>query len=175
MKLKTSLAHALVILLALAACQAERERVTFSDSSSLRFDETPAGPYEDGVEALQRGEPQIAYELFRPLAERGDARAQYQLGVMYQYGMGGLQLDWETARQWYKRAAEQDYADAQYKLSGLLEGQESLYWLCRAADNGNRDAQLELRMSAELVLNAFRRAGGPLPSVEEIIEESCAR
>ncbi len=36
-----------------------------------------AGPYEEGVAAYQRGDYATALRLWRPLAEQGDARAQF--------------------------------------------------------------------------------------------------
>jgi hypothetical protein len=40
-----------------------------------------AGQFEDGVEALQRGDQLTAARLLGPLAEKGDTRAQLALGV----------------------------------------------------------------------------------------------
>jgi hypothetical protein len=40
-----------------------------------------AGPFEDGVEALRRGDYTTAARLLGPLAEKGDTRAQLALGV----------------------------------------------------------------------------------------------
>ena len=40
-----------------------------------------AGPFEDGVEALRRGDYATAARLLGPLAEKGDTRAQLALGV----------------------------------------------------------------------------------------------
>jgi TPR repeat protein len=42
-----------------------------------------AGPIEDGIEAFARGEYATALRLFRSLAERGDAQAEFNLGIMY--------------------------------------------------------------------------------------------
>ena len=43
-----------------------------------------AGAWEDGVAAYQRGDYATALTLWQPLAERGDARAQNNLGVIYE-------------------------------------------------------------------------------------------
>ena len=48
-------------------------------------------------------------------AEQGDADAQCNLGVCYQYGTG-VEKDEQKAVEWYKKAAEQRYANAQYSL-----------------------------------------------------------
>lgn len=74
-----------------------------------------AGPYEDGEAAYQRGDYATALRLWRPLADRKDARAQARLGFMFQMGWGVAQDDEESVR-WYRRAAEQGHADAQFNL-----------------------------------------------------------
>ena len=52
------------------------------------------------------------------LAEWGNARAQAQLGFMYEYGRGVPQ-DFELAAMWYRRSAEQGNPHGQHLL-GLL-------------------------------------------------------
>ena len=47
-----------------------------------------AGPFEDGNAAYERGDYTNALRLLRPLAYQGVARAQYNLGVMYDEGQG---------------------------------------------------------------------------------------
>ena len=39
--------------------------------------------YQDGVDAYKRKDYKTAYKLWLPLAEQGNAKAQYNLGVMY--------------------------------------------------------------------------------------------
>jgi hypothetical protein len=47
-----------------------------------------AGPWEDGMAAYNR-DYVPAIRLFRPLAEKGNPKAQSVLGVMYRRGAGG--------------------------------------------------------------------------------------
>ena len=47
-----------------------------------------AGPFEDGVVAYNRGDYATALRLWRPLAEQGDTKAQFNLGLMYKNGEG---------------------------------------------------------------------------------------
>jgi TPR repeat protein len=47
-----------------------------------------AGPWEDGMAAYNRGDYAPAIRLFRPLAQRGNARAQAAIGAMYRKGQG---------------------------------------------------------------------------------------
>ena len=65
-----------------------------------------AGPFEDGLSAYNRGNYATALRAFRPLAEQADARAQYNLGLMYWYG-DGVPSDNSEAIKWFRRAAEQ--------------------------------------------------------------------
>lgn len=64
-----------------------------------------AGPWEDGVAAYQRGDYQSALKLWLPLATEGDARAENNLGVLYEKGLG-VAPDYETAANWYRRARD---------------------------------------------------------------------
>ena len=77
-----------------------------------------AGPYEDAATAYGSGDYAAALKTFQSLAAQGDARAQFNLGLLYYHGQGVLQ-DYALARQWYEKAAAQGDADAQYNL-GLL-------------------------------------------------------
>ena len=65
----------------------------------------------DGLAAAMRGDYATALKEFRPLAERGDAEAQYNLGVMYTNGHGVLKND-AVAVTLYRKAAEQGLAEA---------------------------------------------------------------
>ncbi len=84
-----------------------------------------AGPFEDGLAAALRGDDATAVRLWRPLAERGDAKAQLALGVMYKRGQGVPQ-DYAEAVKWYRRAAEQGNADAQYNLGIMYHDGEGV-------------------------------------------------
>jgi TPR repeat protein len=77
-----------------------------------------AGPHEDAAAAYDKGDYATALRLIHPLADHGDAPAQYRLGDMYAYGKGVTQ-DYALAMIWYQKAAEQGYAYAQYAL-GLM-------------------------------------------------------
>ncbi len=74
-----------------------------------------AQDFDAGVAAYSAGDYASALSEWRPLAERGDAHAQNNLGVMYQEGDGVPQNHAEAVR-WYRMAAEQGHADAQANL-----------------------------------------------------------
>ena len=42
----------------------------------------------DGISAYRQGDYQRARDIWRPLAEAGDAVAQFNLGKLYEYGGG---------------------------------------------------------------------------------------
>ena len=52
----------------------------------------------------------------RVKAELGDARAQHNLGVMYEKGLGVARDDVQAVL-WYRKAADQGLAEAQYNLA----------------------------------------------------------
>ena len=62
------------------------------------------GDYEKGVAAYNRDDFATALREWTPLAEQGDADAQYNLGVMYRKGHGVPQ-DKVYAHIWYNIAA----------------------------------------------------------------------
>ncbi|MGA6943639.1 MAG: hypothetical protein WBV43_14345 [Pseudolabrys sp.] len=65
-----------------------------------------AGPLEDADAALKRRDYTTAVRLNRPLAEQGDANAQYNLGVFYDNGLGVPQ-DKVRAYMWFNLSAAQ--------------------------------------------------------------------
>ena len=108
-----------------------------------------ASGFDDGVAAFDRKDYDRAKEIWKPLAEQGDARAQYRLGRMYEKGKG-VWRNLRTAAKWYQEAAHLGNADAQYRLAvayayglGGLDWDETraLMWLCRAATQGQKKAQ----------------------------------
>jgi hypothetical protein len=74
-----------------------------------------AGPIEDSIKAYRRGDYMSAYQLIKPEAEKGDDRAQFILGYMYDEGKGVPQ-DYAEAVKWYGRAAKQGNKAAQHNL-----------------------------------------------------------
>ena len=82
--------------------------------ASLAFLSVPAiaAAIDDGQAAYNAGDYATALRLWRPLAEQGNARAQNNLGVMYENGKGVAQDVIEAVR-WYRLAAVQGYGGAQ--------------------------------------------------------------
>lgn len=59
-----------------------------------------------------------AKNWFLKAAEQGQAKAQFNLGVLYFNGQG-VKQDYFKAAEWHQKAAEQGYADAQYNLAKI--------------------------------------------------------
>jgi TPR repeat protein len=81
-------------------------------------------------------------------AEKGDAKAQFVLGLKYDTGKGVPQ-DYAEAAKWYRKAAEQGYAEAQFNLGTMYDvGRgvrqdyaEAAKWYRKAKDQGVASAQ----------------------------------
>ncbi len=71
--------------------------------------------FDEGVAAAKRGDYATALREWRPLAEQGNANAQFNLGLIYSKGRGVPQ-DYAEAARWYRRAADQGVAQAQFTL-----------------------------------------------------------
>jgi len=71
-----------------------------------------------GAAAYRSGDYATVLREWKPLAEQGNADAQYNQGLMYALGRGVPQDD-KTAVKWYRLAADQGDADAQKKLKEI--------------------------------------------------------
>jgi hypothetical protein len=98
--------------------------------------------------ATQRNDYATAYNIIRPLAEAGDARAQYFVGSFFDMGFG-VPEDIREALRWYHLAANQGYPAAQTSL-GLTyytgdrvtqDYGQARTWFLRAAAQDEADAQ----------------------------------
>ena len=74
--------------------------------------------FEEGDRAYKSGDYATALREWLPLAQQGDATAQFNLGYIYARGQG-MPQDYTQAVQWYQRAAEQGDAHAQTMLGVL--------------------------------------------------------
>ena len=74
------------------------------------------GNGDAAYDAYQEGSYATALRLARPLAAEGDARAQSVLGLLYYHGRGGVPQDKAEAVKWFRYAADQGGAQAQYNL-----------------------------------------------------------
>jgi cell division septation protein DedD len=98
-----------------------------------------------GVDAWQKADYSRAVAIWRPLAENGNADAQFNLGQAYRLGRG-VPTNLATAKSWLEKAANQRHVDAETTLGLLLfqngDHVPALKWLKMAADQGEPRAML---------------------------------
>ncbi|MCF6283512.1 MAG: hypothetical protein L3J28_15145 [Candidatus Polarisedimenticolaceae bacterium] len=112
-----------------------------------------ADAYSEGQTAIAEGDYKKAYQLLSAAAKKGEANAQYGLGVLYNEGWA-VDKNEKTAFSWFQQAAQQDYPPAQFNLGnayykGLgVEANipEAEIWWDIAAHNGHSQAQFNLGM-----------------------------
>jgi TPR repeat protein len=110
-----------------------------------------ANDLELGMQALENGYVRRAIELWTPLAEQGDAEAQFGLGVIYNDAVG-VPRDYTEANYWFLRAAEQGYAPAQFNLGNAYKNATgfsadagmAVIWWRKAAQQDFAPAQFNL-------------------------------
>lgn len=113
-----------------------------------------AQDFSKGLEAYHAGDYQAALQEWLPLAEQGDAGAQYNLGHMYFNG-NGVPQDYAESAKWNRLAAEQGLAMAQSSLGWLFDNgngvpqdyAEAVKWYRLAAEQGNAAAQNNLGLN----------------------------
>ena len=89
------------------------------------------------------------FEEIKAKAERGDAQSQYELGAAYSFSQLGLVADEVEAYKWFRKAAEQNLAPAQYNLGicyfkgdGVAKDYVEAYkWLLLAAAQRHEEAK----------------------------------
>jgi len=89
-------------------------------SEKLAKQSKPTADVEQGIRAWLSGDFASAVAILGPLAEQGDARAQFQIGVMCSYGQG-MPQDYAKALYWYNLAAAQGHAQAQYNIGVMYD------------------------------------------------------
>ena len=85
-------------------------------------------------------------------ADKGDAKARYELGRAFFSGTLGVAKDETEAVKWFRKAAEQNVADAQFSLGvcyaigqGVMKDDaEAVKWFRKAAEQNYADAQYNL-------------------------------
>jgi TPR repeat protein len=109
-----------------------------------------------GDAALAAGDSATALQRYREAAGAGDTHAQYQLGYMFQNGIG-VMADFAAALGWYGQAAHANYAPAQSQIGFMyLTGQagsrdygQALSWFRLAAAQNYPNAEYQLGFMAQ--------------------------
>jgi V8-like Glu-specific endopeptidase len=110
-----------------------------------------AAELDDAVAAAHSGDYATALRRLSPLAGKGDARAQFDVGFMHAFGWGVPRNPTEAIT-WYRKAADQGLAVAQHFLGiAYVNGEgvrpddaEAARWFGRAATQGFAQAQFML-------------------------------
>lgn len=108
---------------------------------------------QEGIDAFQAGNHRAALGKFAPLAENGNAVAQFYMGKIYMQGIGS-RPDYNKALLWARKAAQQRNSDAEHFIGfmhyygmGVSQSyKEAMSWYRKAADSGNVKAQSSLGM-----------------------------
>ena len=112
-----------------------------------------AGSLQEAKNAIDQKNYKLAREIYEVLAQEGDAKAQYNLGLMYASG-DGVSYDAAQAASWYKKSASQGYREAQYALAVMtfnkeledLDYTQAIKWYQAAAAQGHVRSQENLGM-----------------------------
>jgi uncharacterized protein len=123
--------------------------------------------FDSGLEAYTSGSFEMAAREWAPLAEKGDAAAQYHLGLLHDEGQG-VARDLDLARYWYLRAAQQGFVDAFFILGEMYavgrgtHADRSLayHWYTMAAASGHaRAKEIMGRYAPKLSTEQLAEAG----------------
>ena len=141
------------------------------------INEVAASGLDDAVNAMRTGDFAEAYCIMRPLADAGDADAQYNIGWMYLNGYG-LRVNDSLALEWWKKASEQGNADASFSIGMLYslgDGEvlkntnRAIDYYLLAAKTGQEDA-VSILVSMMLINNKFIRS-----RLHEIIQNNASQ
>jgi TPR repeat protein len=86
------------------------------------------------------------YEYYHKAAIRGSSRAKFSLGGLYKFGIGGVSQDENQSLYWYKSAAIDGFAPAQYSVGRYYYGKDdyemAISWLQKAVEQDLIDAKV---------------------------------
>jgi TPR repeat protein len=123
----------------------------FSVVSRILFND-----FQDGWIAYEKQDYKTAHELWLPLAEQGDPKAQFFLGFMHDMGFGVPEND-KQAFKWYKLTAEKGDSRAQL-FTGFMydfgkgvpkDYQKAVKWYQLASEQGYMQAKRNIYKLAE--------------------------
>lgn len=75
--------------------------------------------FSNALSSFEKEDYEKSVSLFEELANQGNRAAQYNLGIIYETGVGGLRDD-HRAENWYRKAAENGMPEAQFCLAAIL-------------------------------------------------------
>jgi len=116
----------------------------------VSFDIAAADQLADGKAAIRRDDFASALRLLLPLADQGNADAQFEIGALYNENLQGHARNDTEAFKYYSVAASQGHAHAMFMVSfmycngeGVIQNLDECWkWLKLSAETGYSDAQL---------------------------------
>lgn len=111
---------------------------------SLLFFNPIFADYDEGLTAYNNGDYSTAMKEWKPLADLGNAEAQFGLGLMH-YGGEGVIQDYSTALKLWRPLADLGNASAQYGLGlmyfngeGVIQDHKTaIKWFQKAGEQGH--------------------------------------
>ena len=121
--------------------------------SLLSVNLTQANTLEEAKQKLAEKDFAAAHAIYLYLANQNDAKACYNLGLMYQDG-DGVAKSLDEAVKWYTKSADLGYKEAQYTLGALvfqrqirsISYSQAVTYYEQAAKQGHVKSQLNLGM-----------------------------
>jgi uncharacterized protein YgiM (DUF1202 family) len=127
-------------------------------------------PMQRAITAYEAGDFLTAGQLWEPLANEGNAQAQYSMAVLYHKGQG-RPADFGKALDWYRKAAEQDHVNSLFNLGvAYWEGRGVARNLEDAVQWWRRAAELEYGAAQHNLATAYYLGQGAEQNVEEAIK-----
>lgn len=131
-----------------------------------------ATPYDDADAAIARDEEDRALAILLPLAERGEAQAQYRVGQIY-YLFKKRDVE---ALKWIRRATDQGHASAMYTLANMNHNGnvvprnlvQAYRWYALAAERAGSDSGLKDRALSNRDLVAKIMTGGQIDDAKKL-------
>jgi TPR repeat protein len=127
-----------------------------------------AGALRDETAVFDPDDYATEYRLTLPAAEKGDASAQYNIGLLHHDGLGVAQNFVEAAK-WFQKSAEQNFAEAQFSLGNMYrygrgvpkDYAQAYMWFSLSASGGHKNASksrdfLKGQMTSAQILTAYK-------------------
>jgi TPR repeat protein len=149
--LRAPRAALLALLVVLTFPPARGHAVSRDATEQSQTSDAGQSGYDAGQAAYAAGRFIDALRMWRPLADRGDPRAAFGLGLLYDLGEGVGQ-DAAAAYVWYRRAAEAGFVLAEFNIAVMCDSglgtahnpAEAAIWYASAAAHGNARAEYNL-------------------------------
>ena len=134
---------------------------------------------DKAIATFESGNHKAAYPVVRAYAEKGNARAQTILGIMYAKGKA-VPWDDEEAVKWYRRGAEggdgrgqYNLADRYYRGTGIEKNGVLAYvWFALSISSSTLKEKLRDKAERRLIRIERRRLfGDDLKDAEKLIKE----